>query len=263
LTSGACAATGGAWRSSPPRGTARRESDETIRRFTALVAHEIRNPLAAIGAGVQYLARLGGGGADERETLAMILSEVKRLDALVGDLARAGRAPAAETARADWSAVAREAVRRAEPSAARRGVGLLLDAHPALPRATIDAAVVGAALEELIENAVMASPAGAEVVVRTGLALGAHVDGAPSAVYARVIDRGAGIDAAAADRIFEPFFTTQSGARGLGLAFCSAVAEAHGGSIRAESEPGRGSTFTLFVPSAAALAPEDRCAAPS
>jgi signal transduction histidine kinase len=103
----------------------------------------------------------------------------------------------------------------------------------------------------LIKNAAEASSSGAVVRVTMGLASpppGRRRGAAPPAVQVRVIDTGSGIDAEQHKRIFEPFFTTKPGGTGLGLYITHDIVKRHGGSLTVQSEPGRGTTFTVELP---------------
>jgi two-component system sensor histidine kinase HydH len=228
-----------------------------VRRFMASVAHEIRNPLAAIGAGVQYLARIVSGGPEERETVEMVLAEVRRLDRIVGEMASVGLVPQPRCAPTDLRETARRAIRAVADTARAQGVALLLEAHPAVGPATIDADLVHRAVVELLENAIEASRHGARVVVRTGFAYarpaeggGAAADGA-GAFLVRVVDQGEGIAPEHRDLVLEPFFSTRRRGKGLGLTTCRLIAAAHGGRVDIDSEPGHGTTATLVLPAAA------------
>src|SRR5262245_62192534 len=90
-------------------------------RFTSAVAHDVRNPLAAIGAGVQYLAKTRPGTAEERETFEMLLAEVRRLDRLLEDFCDAGRPPRPNLGPHDPRQVASRAVEGASDVVAERG----------------------------------------------------------------------------------------------------------------------------------------------
>ena len=103
-------------------------------------------------------------------------------------------------------------------------------------------------LINLIVNAINVMPEGGEIVISTEDAELGNVPG----VRLRVTDTGTGMDEAVLSRIFEPFFTTRPGGEGtgLGLSICRTLIERSGGTISAESRPGRGTTFTLWLPEA-------------
>src|SRR5437667_1606366 len=132
-----------------------------------------------------------------------------------------------------------ECLEECRPQAAERGVALRLEC-PADTSARLDKLKVKQAVVNVLRNAIEASPPGADVVVRCGLA-----DGAAEIA---VTDRGPGIPAADRAAIFTPFFTTKVHGSGLGLAIAREFAEAHGGAITAESRDGGGATFVLRLP---------------
>jgi signal transduction histidine kinase len=99
-------------------------------------------------------------------------------------------------------------------------------------------------VDHLVDNALTAMPRGGKLGVVV-----ASCDG--EAVRLAISDTGSGIPAAIRERIFDPFFTTtQRAGAGLGLTRAHAIVEAHHGSIRVESEDGRGTTFTVVLPAA-------------
>jgi signal transduction histidine kinase len=103
----------------------------------------------------------------------------------------------------------------------------------------------------LVLNAVQHSPEGAPVSVRVEPVSGSAIPpGAGFSAGARldVSDRGAGIDPATAARMFDPFFTTRTGGSGLGLALVHRAVEAHEGRMFIDSEPGRGTSVTVYLP---------------
>ena len=126
-----------------------------------------------------------------------------------------------------------------EPVARARG--LRFDATCACGETQVvgDRKAIAGALTNLLENAVQ--------VLDVGGTIRFHADSDGALACFRVADDGRGIDPTLQSRLFEPFFTTRPDGTGLGLAIARGVARAHGGDIGIESEPGRGSTFTLTL----------------
>lgn len=222
-------------------------------RFTSTVAHEVRNPLAGIGAGVQYLAKTASHGPEERETIAMILEEIKRLDRIVGDIFHAGRPPQINLQMTDIHQPIERAVGLARELASQRGVQITLHADPSLPAIEIDGERIEQVMLNLLKNAAEASEAGGTVAVRTSLAAGTPLDGLlPSGAHPNlsieVSDRGSGMSREQLSQVFEPFYSARSGGTGLGLYVTQMIINAHSGKIHVESVPGEGSTFQVLLP---------------
>ena len=222
-------------------------------RFTSSVAHEIRNPLTGIAAGVQYLARTLATDQPQRENLEFILSEIRRLDRIVQDLfdITHPRALRFESLPLD------EAVRRAAQSlqalAEERMVRIALAIAPRTPAVPHDPDQLQQVLINLIKNGIEAAPADStlEVIVNPGAPppRGRRVPGVGVAgAVIQVRDSGPGISAEHLKTIFEPFFTTKPGGTGLGLYISHDIVKRHGGSLTVHCEPGRGTTFTVELP---------------
>ncbi len=225
-----------------------RRAEITRRDFVANVSHELRTPLAGIKAVVETL-RDGAlhDPAVAEEFLGRVDAEVDRLVQLVEELlqlARIESGAALVMEEIDPREVLRGCVDRFAHMAERAGVTLTLDLPPTLPRLHADAARLGQAVGNLIHNAIKFTPPGGAVRVR------AVADG--DALRIQVADTGQGIDPTDLPRIFERFYVVdraRSGrGTGLGLAIVKHVARAHGGTVAAESTPGRGSTFTVTLP---------------
>jgi signal transduction histidine kinase len=187
-------------------------------RIASALAHEVRNPLAAIKLRVD-LAR-ESAGAEATEDLAFVGREIERLDRLVTDLLVVARTRPRAPVRCDLGELAGERATLLDAWAAERGVSFLVrgSAH-----AVLDVDAVARAIDNLMRNAVEASPNGAcvEIEVRdTG-------DG----VELSVTDDGPGVGEAMLPRLFEPFSTTKPKGTGLGLALARAVALAHHGAL--------------------------------
>ncbi len=204
-------------------------------RVVAGVAHEVRNPLAAI----KLRTDLAEGAVDipapVREDLALIGSEVARLDRLVRDLlVLADRKTQPETrTRTDLAELVLQRAALLRPWAEGRGVAIRTSGSA---HARIDVDAVTRAIDNLLQNAVEASPSGATVV--------AEVSEGEADAKLTVVDAGAGVTDENAGLVFEPFFTTKPTGTGLGLAMSRAVAEAHAGSLQYARRGGM-TEFTL------------------
>ncbi len=217
----------------------RAEHLAALGRLLAGVAHEVRNPLAAIRSTVQLWERLPAE-ARTPESLAAVVGAVDRLNDLVGRLllfARAGHEPRRAV---DLNAVAAETAELLRAQAAARGVVVVTVLAPGLPPASAADSAVRRAAHNLGLNAVQAMPGGGTLTLTTRAAGGR--------VELAVADTGPGVPADARDKVFEPFFTTRPEGTGLGLALCREVARQHGGDVTLDPAAGLGATFRLTLP---------------
>ncbi len=228
-----------------------REGFDAQRRFVADASHELRTPAALIRANAEVLQREGLVAEDGWPLVEDVIAEADRLGGLVGDLLQLA---AWDEMRMDVvpvpldaAALASDTVRGATALAAERGVLLEVDA-PAPAPAMADRDRLVQLLLILVDNAVDHSPRGTTVTVRVARAGGS--------VNLQVDDQGPGIPEKERERIFEPFTrlkgTTRhgSGGTGLGLAIARRIANAMGGTIRAESPAGGGARFAVTLPAA-------------
>ncbi len=221
-------------------------------RFTSSVAHEIRNPLTGIAAGIQYLERSIGAEDPQRENFAFILSEVQRLDRIVGDLFDITHPRRLMLRATPIEEPLRRALQSLDALIHERGVTVRVDVAARVPPVPHDADQMQQVFINLIKNAAEASPTGTNVTVTVSAVPGVPRGGAelPSGpgVTVRIEDRGNGIAPEHLKTIFEPFFTTKPGGTGLGLYICHDIVKRHGGSLTVASDPGRGAAFTVELP---------------
>jgi signal transduction histidine kinase len=201
----------------------------------------VRNPLGAILNAVAVLKRdkLGPVGTSAVE---MLEEEATRLDAMVRDLLDVVRPLEPRPRPLHLGELAR---RTLELFRERRQLGTVrvtLDEAPELPILQADETLLQLALENLVRNAVQASPPGGLVHVA--------VERVPEGVRLTVEDEGAGVSPADSQRVFEPFFTTRTTGTGLGLAVVRRVVLAHGGTVSVGQRPGGGARFELRLPCA-------------
>jgi PAS domain S-box-containing protein len=217
-------------------------------RFTSSVAHEIRNPLTGIAAGVQYLARALADDAPQRENLDFILSEIRRLDTIVQDLFDITHPRQLHLRVAPLEDAARRALQSLEAVLADRQVRAKVEVAPMTPAVPYDADQIQQVFINLIKNAAEASPSGTTVRVLVTPSGGRGRRGPAPGVAARIRDQGSGISSEHLKTVFEPFFTTKPGGTGLGLYICHDIVKRHGGALTVHSDQGRGTTFTLELP---------------
>jgi signal transduction histidine kinase len=208
--------------------------------IAARLAHEVKNPLAAIKGLSRHLEK---SAADPKtaERLVIVAQEADRLAAIVdGFLSFSRGLDDLHVAPLKPYDLARELMLLLDTRAAELGVtievsgpvDLVLDA---------DGRKIRQAMLNLCLNAVQASPAGATVTLEV-----ARVDG--DAVAFRVIDRGSGMSPEVLDRIKKPYFTTRDGGSGLGVAVARGIVEQHGGTLTHESRAGVGTIATMKLP---------------
>jgi signal transduction histidine kinase/CheY-like chemotaxis protein len=233
---------------------------EAVGRLAGGIAHDFNNLLTVILGYAELLLEQAPPGSEPHAPLTEVRRAAERAAELTQQLlAFSRRQPAAPVA-LDLNALLYdldEVLRRL----AGDGVRLLLRPAAGLRRIKADPAQLEQVLAQLASNARDAMPGGGELTVVTEnvtVAAGTTPEGPPPGEYVRltVRDTGVGMDAATLGHIFEPFFTTKEvgGGSGLGLATVYGVVRQCGGHIAAASDPGRGTTFTLHFPAAAAPA---------
>jgi two-component system sensor histidine kinase HydH len=216
-------------------------------RLAAQMAHDIKNPLAALLGAARVIedAPRGESWAQGEVFRRLLVEQAERIRVIVDKYERIGRVEPIAT-RVQINDVVRRVV-GAQRLAAQR-VSMALDLLDPLPECDLDADLVAGALENVMRNACEAMPEGGALHVRT------RVD-SPTAgertVVLRVEDTGNGMDARHAERAFDDFYTTKAAGSGLGLAFVRRVALAHGGSVTLASRPGEGTVVELRFPAAA------------
>jgi two-component system sensor histidine kinase HydH len=207
--------------------------------LSAVLAHEVRNPLSGIKGYAQLLEEKLPPG-ENRSFAACIVREALRLEDLVRDLLSYARPPSLHIEAVDPREMVDLVFAVLRPEAETRQVRLECFVAPAVVRADRDH--LQQVLLNLVLNAIQASKAGGTVQVRTA--------SRPGTVEIEVIDNGDGIAPTDLPRLFEPFFTRRARGTGLGLAICKKFVEEMNGSIVLASAPGAGCTFRIGLPSA-------------
>jgi signal transduction histidine kinase len=224
----------------------RKEQLAAVGELSAVVAHEVRNPLAIISNAVATLRRSGIGDEDRATLLGILDEESSRLNRLVGDLLRYARPINLERQPVSLRELVERGLALVE-SRADLGVELL-EAEP-VEKVLGDPNLLRQVLENLITNAVQAMSSGGVLTVTL---INTDLDGVKG-VEAQIQDTGEGMDTEVRSRALDPFFTTRPSGTGLGLAIVARIVDAHGGALRIKSKAGSGTVMHVFLPVSAEL----------
>jgi signal transduction histidine kinase len=218
------------------------ESEDRTRALegvAARLAHEVKNPLAAIKGLSTHMAR-SASDPKMAERLAIVASEADRLKEIVdGFLSFSRGLDEMKVAAMRPYDLARELVLLLEVRAAEAGVSLEVTGNADL-EINADRRQIRQVLLNLVLNAIQASPSGQSVKIQVG-------QGCTGACI-QVADHGGGMTPEVLERIRRPYFTTREGGTGLGIAVARGLVEQHGGELKYESAPGKGTTVTIQLP---------------
>jgi signal transduction histidine kinase len=244
---------GGRWATLPARMPASRPQTPSPNglEFLGAVAgglvHEIRNPLSTLRLNLQLMEEDVEGEADPqarrtRDRIQTLKREVSRLEDILNDFLRYAGFRRLDLAEVDLNRVLEDTLRFFEAECVRAGVDLAFYPDRRLPLMRLDERLVKQAFLNLLLNAVQAMDGrpGGQLYVRTSL------DGDQARVD--VIDNGPGIPEDVRERVWEVYFSLKRGGTGLGLPTARRIVEEHGGSLRFETEVGKGTDFVLRLP---------------
>jgi len=217
----------------------------TVGRLSLKVAHEVRNPIAAIGLNTEMLGDIVGErrapDMEEATTLlGAIREQVAALDALTEEYLAFARFPRPQFEEDSVNEMVTSVAEFVRPLATRQGISVHLATDAAVPPMAIDRTLLRQAVLNLVKNGLEALSQGGALTVVTR-----RLDGT---VEIAVSDTGPGIPVEVGQQLFEQFFTTKPQGTGLGLSICRQIVEEHGGRIGWTSTPGAGATFTISLP---------------
>jgi signal transduction histidine kinase len=217
-------------------------------KLTSALAHEVGTPLNVISGRAEFLAKSLPVESPGRKDLEIIVAQIDRVTRIISSLLDTVRPRRPEIRATAICEILDGVVALLQHAAGRRQVMLTADVEPDVPHVLTDPGQLQQVLINLVLNAVDATPAGGRVEIAARPMSQDGRDGLTVAVR----DTGVGISPDVLPRIFEPFYSTKGAGRGsgLGLAICRDILLAHDGDIRAESEVGAGSTFTVWLPAA-------------
>jgi len=236
----------------------RRERLAYAGRLAGGLIHEIKNPLNTLSLNLQLLAEDWERAQTPQERRALkriklLQSETNRLNAVLDDFLSFVRGHDLQLAECDVNRLVDDVLTFVQPELASGGIEVRRSAEP-LPPCRLDANLLKQALLNLVLNAeqAVANSAVKEIIVRT--------EAGDDSVRIDLIDTGKGIPAGDEDKVFEAFYSGRKGGTGLGLPLTRRIVEEHGGSIAVHSDRGRGTCFTILLPTRPA---EDEADAPA
>jgi signal transduction histidine kinase len=229
----------------------KRERLAALGELAAVVAHEVRNPLAVVFNATAGLRKVQPGSRDHEALIGIVQEEAERLRDIISDLLEFAHPRPPVFAVTAVDEVVRGAIEsaRAEVGAKESDVTLEVNRHVA--PTSCDERLVRQAAINLVTNALQAPGRRGPVRVTLEPSGGDDSD-AGDGITLRVIDDGSGIPEELHERVFTPFYSTRPSGTGLGLAVVKSSAEAHGGDVTLTTTPGGGATFTLRLPARAA-----------
>lgn len=210
---------------------------EAVRHLASGVAHEIGNPLNALSLSLQMMQN---AKEKDDETLAICRQQVERLDGILKGFLAALRPSKPNLLPGNVADPLHNCLAALKTQFEERRISVALDVASALPSVALDAAQIEQVFFNLIKNALEAIPDGGRLAIR--------LTADDNEVTLAFRDNGVGIAPEEVLHLFEPYRTSKEHGNGLGLMVSSRIVHDHGGTIAAESEVGRGTTFTVRLP---------------
>jgi PAS domain S-box-containing protein len=224
------------------RHIARAEQLALIGELAAGLAHEVKNPLAGIKGAIEIVLEGLANDDPHRQVLKHVLEETMRVNRIISDLLEYARPHAPSHTRINLNELVEHVMATARLQLASNSVKLEFEPSPDLPPIMVDPDEMQKVILNLILNAIQAVKDHGRIMTTTAF------EPRDSSIKLSVTDNGEGIPPESLDKIFRPFFTTKKKGTGLGLATCKRIITAYGGTISVQSEPGKGSTFTVTLP---------------
>jgi two-component system sensor histidine kinase HydH len=209
--------------------------------LAAGIAHEIRNPLSSIKGFATFFKERYRDNPEDQQTADIMVQEVERLNRVIGQLLEFARPMEMKRQWTSIQEVIRHTLRMIEGQAKAKNVAIRTDLPQHIGNIFIDSDKITQVLLNLYLNGMEAMEEGGALTI-------AVLPHDSRMVRIDVSDTGKGIHEKDLARIFDPYFTTRSSGTGIGLAIVHKIIESHDGELRVTSEPGKGTTVSIFLP---------------
>jgi two-component system sensor histidine kinase PilS (NtrC family) len=224
----------------------RQERLATVGSLAAGIAHEIRNPLAALSGSIQVLQGELNLQDDNKRLMDIVVNETDRLNTIITEFLEYARPASVQTDQIELKSLLDETIKLLENSKNfHQNIDIRREIDPRLVLRG-DSKRLRQVFWNLLINACQAMSDGGIVTITAEPFLTEEVDAAFCQIT--VFDTGSGINGKDLRKIFDPFFTTKEGGTGLGLSIAHRIIDDHGGGITVESEPGKGTQFKIKLP---------------
>ncbi|NWG03280.1 MAG: GAF domain-containing protein [Syntrophaceae bacterium] len=219
----------------------RSEKLAALGQLAAGIAHEIRNPLTSINILIHSLTSNLPSGDSQKEDLSVIEEEIHRINEIVDQFLRFAKPAPPLLKKAEVFSIVNEILQLLRPQIEKQRIVVQKEFQP-LPPIWMDREQMKQVILNLLLNSVQAMPQGGL------LSLKGHLQEGDRWIKLSVQDSGAGIPLENMNKLFDPFFSTKEGGVGLGLSIAHRIIDQHQGKIEVESEPGKGTLFTVWLP---------------
>jgi len=232
------------------RDAARAQRLSVLGQMAANVAHKIGTPLTALSGHIQLMAEDPTLSTESRQRLVTVEAQIERTSKIIQDMLLYARRPEPVRSPLDLNMCVAECLALFRPEFDRRRIALATEWGHEIEKVEADAQQLQEVFNNLIENALDAMPSAGTLITRISPHAKLEQPDLRTWVEVEIADTGCGMDAEQMAQIFQPFFTTKKARRGtgLGLAIAMETVRAHGGHIKVDSSPGKGSRFTIVLP---------------
>ncbi len=220
-------------------------------KLVATMAHKIGTPLTAISGHLQLLLEDSRLSHDVHQRIQLIFQQTDRLNTVMQDLLNVARAPTLSLEPVSVPRCIDQSLQLFTPILVKQHIQLTTHYDSSLPFACADFLQLQEVLNNLIDNAIDAMPDGGELIVSANPQLMRETGKQKPGIGIEIHDTGSGIPEDLLQSIYQPFFTTKGIGQGtgLGLAIATEIVHQHNGTLSVHSEPGQGTTFSLWLPS--------------